>query len=309
MDMRKVFLGLCFVLLSLFAILVAGDIVYAASSPDSSGRKTAGSSNDGVLKSNLRFSHKSHADARIRCEACHRTSEPPAEATDGWAPLKTSRITSLPVGVIEETASTTESASGTSESVSGMSSSANPFGRPPEKLCLRCHYHRKSKSDCGLCHLGKPLPTQRERARVSHGATFKHDQHAKVDCIECHVRTEKWETLDGSMVKTTMASCCECHTGVKIKKTCTLCHEKTPRPDDHGRNYERKHGIAWRSEPQSCRPCHEDSSCLACHAKRPRDHSMAWTARRHGISAQADPDRCAVCHSTKDVCRRCHPQM
>ncbi|MBF0500956.1 MAG: cytochrome c3 family protein [Candidatus Riflebacteria bacterium] len=309
---RSVTYKFLLMLIAGFAVVAAGvpGVVYSSTSDNQAidGRVN--------LKSNLRFSHRSHADARIRCEACHRNKEAPPEATTGlppgWAPLKFTRIASTPVDVIDE--STAKSAgyafgsgnSGLNEK-SGVASSVNLFGRPPEKLCLRCHFHSKSKSDCGLCHLGKPLATERVRVRIGFGATFNHDQHVKIDCIECHRKIEKWESLDGVMQETSMTSCLRCHTGVKVRKTCTLCHEKTPRPADHGRKYERKHGIAWRSDPQSCRPCHEDSSCLTCHARKPRDHTLAWIARRHGISAEADPDRCAVCHSTKDVCRRCHP--
>lgn len=267
-------------------------------------------------KSNLRMSHKSHTDRRIRCEACHRTGEPSADPKPGlppgWAPLKPSRIADAPQIILEDEPPT-PAASGT---VSGnepppaaspqVAVKAGPFGRPPEKLCLSCHYHRKSRSDCGLCHLGKPGANVRDRKRIGHGATFSHEKHQKTDCLECHPKAEAWDTLDGTMQDTSMAACIACHNGVKAKRDCTMCHEKTPRPADHGRNYERKHGVAWRSDPASCRMCHEDSSCLSCHARKPRDHTLAWTARRHGISAEANPDRCNACHSTKDTCRRCH---
>lgn len=139
------------------------------------------------------------------------------------------------------------------------------------------------------------------------GAVFPHDKHSKEDCLACHPKVTDWENLDGTMQDTSMKGCLSCHNGLKAKKNCTMCHQKTPRPKDHTRNYERKHGIAYRSDPQSCRACHEDSSCLACHATRPRDHTLAWVSRRHGFSALSNPDRCAACHGDKNVCRRCHP--
>ena len=269
------------------------------------------------VKSNLRMSHKSHADRRIRCEACHRGGEPSADPTpglpSGWTPLKPSRIADAPRIILDDAPATPSAGASGTQGLAEAPSAASPeiaakagFVRPPEKLCLSCHYHRKSRSDCGLCHLGKPAPTIRERQRIGHGAVFSHEKHAKTDCLDCHPRVEGWENLDGTMQDTSMKGCVACHNGVKAKRDCTLCHAKTPRPADHGRNYERKHGVAWRSDPASCRMCHEDSSCLACHARKPRDHTLAWTARRHGISAQANPERCDACHASKDTCRRCH---
>ncbi|MBF0408980.1 MAG: hypothetical protein HQM10_16655 [Candidatus Riflebacteria bacterium] len=247
-------------------------------------------------KSNLRFSHKTHADAKIKCELCHSDG---SQKDSGWEVLKPSRLNSLPQITFEEP----DVASSAS---SVASATAGTFGRPAESLCLSCHFKERKKSDCGLCHLGNPTKTYRERNRITLKPGFSHSRHKKADCLECHSDAEKWDSLDECNVNTFMTSCLKCHDGIKAKNACKLCHSPVPRPSDHGRNYERKHGTAYRVDPKSCRTCHEDSSCLSCHSRRPKDHTPAWVARRHGISAQSNPMKCEVCHPNNEVCSRCH---
>ncbi len=252
-----------------------------------------------LVKASLRFSHKTHSEQRIRCERCHRIAEGaalPDDVPSGFAPLRPSRI--VPGSPPPMPAS--------APAVIPAADDPRSFGRPPEKVCLKCHFAAREKSDCGLCHLGKPARTERERKRSGNGVNFSHAAHAEHDCLACHPLAENWDTLDGSQCQTTMTSCLECHEGLHAKKNCTMCHNPTPWPADHVRNYEKKHGIAYRDDPWRCRMCHEQSSCVACHSRRPRDHTLAWVSRRHGLSAQTNPDRCAACHSDKNVCRRCH---
>ncbi|HEY9069956.1 MAG TPA: hypothetical protein VIV61_06840 [Candidatus Ozemobacteraceae bacterium] len=251
-------------------------------------------------KASLRFSHKTHGEQRIRCERCHRVVEGaalPDDVPSGFAPLRPSRIVpGAPPPAVASPPAIPEPAA-----------DSPTFGRPPEKVCLTCHFAARQKSDCGLCHLGKPARTERDRERIGHGVTFSHTAHAAHDCIACHPLVEGWDSLDGSHCSTTMESCLVCHDGLRAKKNCTMCHSPTPRPADHVRNFERKHGTAYRTDPDRCRLCHTESSCVACHSRRPSDHTLAWVSRRHGLSAQTNPDKCAACHSDKSVCRRCHP--
>ncbi|NLI76875.1 MAG: hypothetical protein GX442_10585 [Candidatus Riflebacteria bacterium] len=183
---------------------------------------------------------------------------------------------------------------------------APTFGRPPEKTCLTCHPRSRHGKECGLCHLGRPMPTERDRKRLPEGIRFPHEAHKDTDCLDCHPRVTDWETLDGTMQDHRMEGCLKCHTGVKVKRDCTLCHDPTPHPKDHVRNFEEKHGLAYRADPHRCRTCHEDSSCVACHAQRPRSHTLAWVSRRHGLTAASRPDSCKACHTDPGVCLRCH---
>ncbi len=246
----------------------------------------------------LRFSHYTHHKQKVACVKCHPTALPerspePSELPPGWAPLKPSRVADRPAEPVGGGA--------------GGKDSENPFGRPPEKLCLTCHGETRTKSDCGLCHLGKPGPTERPRKRLMKGVTFDHTRHNTYSCQVCHTGINNWATLNGSQIDTRMPTCLVCHNGVKAKKTCKMCHKPTPWPKDHVRNYEKKHGIDYRLNPRRCHMCHEDSSCVACHSKKPRDHTAAWIARRHGFTAQTNPRKCEACHADRDICRRCHP--
>jgi hypothetical protein len=246
------------------------------------------------VSSNLRFSHASHYRQNVSCETCHPLpSEPktPQEALPGgWQPLRPSPVAEL-------------SAPGAD---SGGSPDPAGFGRPPEKRCLTCHEKARRTKDCRLCHLDRPGPTARKRERVLKGVRFEHDPHKKEDCLTCHPRIGDWDSLNGKQQETSMASCLQCHNGVKAKKSCNLCHSKKFYPRDHVRNFSYKHGIPYRANPQTCAMCHEDSSCVACHSRKPRNHTKAWIARRHGISASTNPDKCAACHADRDVCLRCH---
>ena len=244
-------------------------------------------------KADLRFSHKTHYAQGMTCEQCHfEEPEKVPGLPEGWQPLRPSRIVTPGSGEVK-----------------GPHGERGSFGRPPEKSCLQCHFKERNKRECSLCHLERNGPTHRVRRRIRFGARFPHDKHKKHDCLECHQKVPGWDDLNGVMQDTSMKGCLECHNGVKAKKTCVLCHDPTPRPRDHVRNFERKHGIAYRADPQNCRMCHEDSSCVACHSRKPKNHTLAWISRRHGFAARNNPDRCRACHSDPYVCLRCHAEI
>ena len=246
----------------------------------------------------LRFSHKTHAKNSVSCTTCHVNRETP-ESNDaqaippGWQPLRTTKIVATDVG-----------------GVFAQKPDVNDtFGRPGEKRCLECHFKSREKSDCGLCHLEKPAPTERTRKRLGADFVFAHKKHEKFECSRCHPAITEWEKLDGHKITSNMEDCLVCHNGEDAVKNCVICHTTTPRPADHTRNYEKKHGVAYRADPHKCKMCHEDSSCVACHSQKPRDHTLAWVRHRHGIAAQTNPQKCQACHSDPWVCRRCHNNM
>ena len=247
----------------------------------------------GSTESDLRFSHKTHFGQGTKCEQCHfEEPENVPAVPSGWQPLRPSRIVTPG-----------------KEIVVGPHTDKGSFGRPPEKSCLQCHFKKRNKRECSLCHLETPGPTHRLRKRVRFETGFPHEKHKAYDCLHCHANVTDWSTLNGVMQDTSMEGCLKCHNGLKAKRGCVLCHNPTPHPRDHVRNYERKHGIAYRADPQRCRMCHEDSSCVACHSRKPRDHTLAWISRRHGFAVRNNPDRCRACHSDPFVCLRCHPDM
>ncbi|MBU1109110.1 MAG: hypothetical protein KKB51_20705 [Candidatus Riflebacteria bacterium] len=243
----------------------------------------------------MRFSHKTHDKNSVSCVTCHVDREISETATmpglpAGWQPLRNTPIVDPAAGSV-----TTQK--------QGMD---DTFARPGEKRCLECHFKTREKADCGLCHLEKPANTERARQRLKKEFKFNHKKHEKFECSRCHPGITNWENLDGHYIEGRMENCLECHKGQETPKNCVMCHNPTPRPADHTRNYEKKHGMAYRFDPNGCSMCHEDSSCLDCHSRKPRDHTLAWVKRRHGISAQTNPQKCQACHSDPYVCKRCH---
>ena len=248
-----------------------------------------------VSHANLRFSHKTHDQNSVDCARCHINREGSHHEAEnmlpaGWQPLRKS-------GIVASTSKML---------VSQDSSIDDTFGRPGEKRCLECHFKTREKSDCALCHLEKPGETMRERRRLKKGFVFSHQKHEKFECSRCHNAITAWETLDGHKINSRMEDCLECHKGTDVPKNCVMCHSPTPRPVDHTRNYEKKHGIAYRSDPQHCYMCHEESSCMDCHSRKPRNHTLAWVKHRHGIAARTNPQKCQACHTNPWVCARCH---
>ena len=246
-------------------------------------------------QANLRFSHKTHDKNSVSCATCHvdREVSAPESAPGmpaGWQPLRRTPIVDSAAGSV----------------LSQKPEVDDTFGRPGEKRCLECHFKTREKADCGLCHLEKPGHTERERHRLKDVFKFSHQKHAQFECSRCHQGITNWENLDGHYIAGRMTDCLECHDGLNTPKNCVMCHSPTPRPEDHTRNYEKKHGMAYRSDPRRCSMCHEDSSCLDCHSRKPRDHTLAWVKRRHGLAAQTNPQKCQACHADKQVCRRCH---
>jgi len=245
-------------------------------------------------QANLRFSHKTHEKNSVNCAVCHINREGSEAAMPavppGWQPLRPTNIVASSVGGI----------------FSQKVEVDDTFGRPGEKRCLECHFKTREKSDCGLCHLEKPGETVRARKRLGKDFVFSHKKHEKFECSRCHPGITEWENLDGHMINAQMEDCLVCHNGKDAPKNCVMCHKLTPYPADHTGNYEKKHGLAYRSDPQRCRMCHEDSSCIECHSRKPKDHTLAWVRYRHGLAAKTNPQKCQACHSDPYVCRRCH---
>lgn len=246
-------------------------------------------------EANLRFSHKTHSLNNVDCAQCHvdqPRTHPQAEGLPpGWQPLRSSPIVATQTKLIDNI------------------HFGDSFGRPGEKRCLQCHFQTREKSDCGLCHMQTPGYTERTRIRLDDIYNFSHEKHQQFDCARCHPSITSWENLDGHYIKGKMRDCLECHDGNETPKNCVICHSPTPRPANHTRNFEHKHGLAYRSDPHSCKMCHEDSSCMDCHSRKPPSHTLAWTRYRHGIAARTNPQRCQACHSDPWVCARCHDNM
>lgn len=248
-----------------------------------------------VSEANLRFSHKTHELNSVNCSRCHvfdesKTQDKGYGLPPGWQPLRQTNI------IRQNNKSMRNPEKDISHS----------FGRPPEEVCLQCHFGSREESNCALCHLDNPGETIRERKRLGEVYNFSHEDHENYECTRCHPGITGWETLDGHRINSRMEDCLVCHNGDEIEKDCLMCHNPTPRPADHTRNYIKKHGIVYRADPRQCNMCHEQSSCIECHSRKPRNHTLAWVRHRHGIAARTNPQKCRACHSDPWVCARCH---
>ncbi len=99
----------------------------------------------------------------------------------------------------------------------------------PSRRCLACHPWRK---------LQRPVELGT--------ATFDHLNHARVDCVACHLRTAHPGTA-GAVVDppATMLACFGCHTGLEGSENCLFCH--APKHPGRGR-CQTCHGLTgWRS--------------------------------------------------------------
>ncbi len=264
-------------------------------------------------ESNLRFSHAAHVAKGMVCEQCHHF------VPDAARPGRDLQVRQVHDACVRchRRELTSRLGRGSALKLSPDASGWVPLPNTSNAAALAsmaaaAERSRHPEGDCGLCHLDHPPgPAVRTRERLRDGLAFTHRSHSahKVNCLDCHATVPDWDNLEGSRVDRAMERCLRCHDNVTARKNCRVCHPTTiPRPADHPREFVRKHGTAWRSQPGRCRMCHEDSSCVDCHSRRPRDHTVGFIRRRHGITAQANPDKCAACHGPPpgDVCGRCH---
>lgn len=205
--------------------------------------------------------------------------------------------------------------------------------------CVACHLGAEDTdrpgmpvlAQCRLCHdepeepgaldpVAEPFDADGKWARahfssLSAEVVFSHGQHvqAGVDCADCHGAVGESTSLDAS-VAVTMAECVVCHErDGSAEEECSTCHTVVDRswaPPSHDHGWDLAHGpIALAgvgATTDSCRLCHEERTCSACHLRNPpRDHTNAWRRRGHAAGAILDRARCSACHRD-DYCQRCH---
>jgi len=146
---------------------------------------------------------------------------------------------------------------------------------------------------------------------------FEHGTH-----LETHTKNEPCATchVDGaSSITPEPRSCRKCHAQEFID-TVTF-----PGPSTHGPLWALNHGPAARPENlrpgtrqtiHDCGACHDQQTCLECHAAGFGDEMGAFSNHlvnvheadfnvTHPIAARTAPQRCATCHPTA-FCQDCH---
>jgi len=172
--------------------------------------------------------------------------------------------------------------------------------------CRVCHT-RQSGTSCTTCHHQAPL---------SFGTT--------VACSRCHGEgfdttrpsdhTALWVTSHGKGLTQSRIDqrCSLCHTAAN-GNDCQSCHRREA-PKSHTIGWTLNlHGVAVRSDRQSCATCHDQSECISCHATTPPfTHTGSWGQPfdRHclnchieggGYTSGSMQGNCSVCHNTTDV--------
>lgn len=198
---------------------------------------------------------------------------------------------------------------------------------PEESKCLECHKAEKEKNNCAFCHtdvkLAAKWPGREPKLEFNH---VKHLERTKEDCKVCH--TALAEPKHPVPVSAGHAACMTCHEHAEQQADakCSTCHLDLKRYGlkpvaefTHQGDFVKRHGIAARAEGASCATCHEQNSCLDCHARtamaapnvvmpdrpdRSFIHRNDFTSR-HAIEARSDPASCKRCHATSS-CEQCH---
>ena len=220
------------------------------------------------------------------------------------------------------------------------STSAADRNLPKAQLCDACHQSehpagvaRAGEASCATCHVGAigrrvTATVRMPPARLN----FSHAAHVETPCETCH----------GDMSKVRLATvlqlpdedtCLNCHDGKSASDDCATCHPAgpsgklltrafddmtaprlIPRADSHWAaaahdlNFVQDHAGVAKSNPEMCRSCHEEDSCLDCHSgvTRPmRIHAPDYLTR-HGLDAKGQGSDCQSCHRLQSDCLACH---
>ena len=150
---------------------------------------------------------------------------------------------------------------------------------PTHKLCANCHapheWQRPDNATCRGCH--KTLPENVPAHSIP--------GHAEKFCRDCHP-PHSWKFAG--------------------PQTCTNCH-RARHALPHPTPWVPGHVADARAKRDTCRACHEDNFCGACHSqRRPASHATdGWVHGGHGPASEAGDHDCTVCHS-ESFCANCH---
>lgn len=200
--------------------------------------------------------------------------------------------------------------------------SKDEAGMPTLETCMDCHEEMEEKAppEKKVAQFFDPKTKAPKWSRVTSlgdELVFSHEPHTakKVPCADCHRGIEESTRVTADLAMNDMDACMACHAEKKAPNECATCHTRigleTP-PPNHDRLWTARHGQlvrrgAPRSRAEDCTLCHQESSCLRCHAEEPpRDHTQNWrVGPGHGLAAALDRERCQACH-TSDACTECH---
>jgi len=231
----------------------------------------------------LRFSHATHARAKVDCVACHEEIYD-AKTMEGRFLPPESKCLECHKEKKEQ-----------GDCGFCHRDAAHPVTYPKVERTLRLSHAdhiERVKEDCSVCH--QKLPEL-----VNTGSTVP----PMATCTGCHEHAVEFR--DGK--------CSPCHVDLRkfpLQPISVFSHQG---------NFVRQHGPIARSSGESCAACHDQAFCADCHAntvavpievKFPEQVNSDFIHRadfvsRHAIEARADEGMCRRCHG-QSFCDTCH---
>lgn len=184
---------------------------------------------------------------------------------------------------------------------------------PPMSACTSCHNHQQDfvQARCTPCHRElRELVPDKAFAHVGNWLQA-HGQYARPDaqtCAACHDQTY----------------CESCHSATTVPaRPSVVWPEAVERDMIHRGDYVSRHMVDAGANPASCKRCHGNPFCQACHESNgvaslrlPTDrdpHPPGWATDRasghfHGDAARANIVSCSGCHDQGkgSLCVSCH---
>jgi hypothetical protein len=242
----------------------------------------------------LRFDHATHLGDGVACVDCHRTAATSRSAVDDLL--------------------------------------------PGEDTCRSCHAIERDQPEkaatpaarCDACHVGYVAGQPVARVYIPPpNLKFDHQAHVARGqaCTGCHgdLAAEQVGLATRDQLPT-MRRCLDCHDGKQAPDACSTCHltdvgrvrtdltsgRLAPSGaiwgDDHGIDFERRHGAIASRDAGYCASCHRQSECSDCHTGvvRPEDFHPGDYVATHAIDGRRNVPDCSTCHRTESFCVACH---
>ena len=183
---------------------------------------------------------------------------------------------------------------------------------PPMSTCTGCHEHAVefAAGACSPCHVDLRKFPLRPVSLFSHQGNFVR-QHGPIarstaeGCAACHDQT----------------FCADCHARTVAVPVEVKFPEQVAGDFIHRADYVSRHAIEARADEGMCRRCHGPSFCDTCHqannltplslnprSPHPPDFSFPGSPNSHGPLARRDIAACASCHDqgARSNCVDCH---
>lgn len=219
------------------------------------------------------FNHRTHAEKRITCDACHYGYE-----SGPVAAMPTFGVCFACHGPSRHREPYPYEAEMQTHGVEDLFLARKRF----YDLKFSHAMHAQKNVRCEECHTELDADVG---VSTSHGTDVE-------TCQTCHRQ------------QAVSSSCEVCHKAMR---------KDTRPPSHHDGAWMRTHGRSvaggWElGHKQSCGLCHSQGYCDSCHqVEKPQDHSEFFRLRGHGFQVGIERERCTTCHQ-ENFCVRCHQE-